>query len=141
MNNPTPILLDPVLNTYFAIQLQPRENPIVAVEAFCVTAQMMKTLFRRIETLDVIQVGMRPFVRLRSDIGDAGPVLRQLLAATNRGYIVSNGGRFEAQFSAKDFGGRKADVSGVVMNTVPRGPQVMYRGPKIKNWERQFLKG
>jgi len=141
-NTTTPVLPEPVLSTYFAIQLQPRENPAVVVEAFCTAAKMLGTLFRRVETLDTIEVGMKPFLRMRSDIPTASSVLEQLFKATGRGYVVSRSdGKFEVQFPVTTLGGRRAEVSSYVMHTVPRGKPTMYRGPKIKFWERQFLQG
>jgi len=141
MTTPSTPAPEPVLNTYLAVQLQPREASIVAVEAVCVTAKMLKILFRRIEVLDIIQVGMRPFVRLRSDMTteQARVILAELCKATNRGVVACGpDGKFEVQFPPAIHGGKRAPFASLQMHTVPRGPQRLYRGPKIARWELQF---
>ena len=134
-----PTTPEPVLKTYFAIQIQPRESPILALEAFCTTSKMLGILFRRIEVLDTMEVGVKPFVRLRSDIPNATSVLEQLLKATQRGFIVARSdGKYEVQFPASVLGGRRAEVPTFSMHGSPRETPRMYRGPKIKHWDRQF---
>lgn len=138
-NTPSPLPPEPVLSTLFAIQGKPKEHPSVAVEAFCTTAKMLGILFRRVEVQDTIEVGMRPFVRMKSDIPNAASVLEQLFKATQRGYVACRSdGKYEVQFPPNVLGGRRAEVSSMIMYTVPRTPPMMYRGPKVKNWERQF---
>jgi len=138
MDTPALLPTEPILNNYFAIQMQPRENPIIAVEALCVTAKMMGILFRRVEVLDTIQIGMRPFLRVRSDLDRHPLVLDQLLVATGRGYVAHLDGKFVVQFPSTVHGGRRANFSATDMHLTPRGLPQMYRGPKIKHWERQF---
>lgn len=130
------------LNQYLAIQQRvPWENSAVAAEALCATAKMMGTLFRRVEVLDVIKVGGKPFVRMRTDLARdrVQKVLLALVGATDRAVVYSlPDGGYEAKFPASQLGGRTAMVSVTLMHSLPRGQQFLFRGPKIKNWRAQF---
>lgn len=137
---PTPAPVEIPLPYHLAIQIQRGEHPAFVVEAFCVTAKMMKVLFRRVETLDVIQVGMQPFLRRRTDLDRerVGQVLQKLVEVTGRGVVYCQAdGRYESRLGGK-LAGKTIPVSSTTMHTIPRGPQALYKGPKIKNWTRQF---
>lgn len=139
-DNPSPPVEIP-LNTYLAIQTRAGEHPAHPVHAFCETAKMLKVLFRRAETLDIIQVGGRLFVRVRTDLDRtrARQVLQKLAEVTHRGVVyLTDGGKYEVLFQDHRQAGVVAPVSSVLLHSVPRGPQALYRGPKIKGWEKQF---
>lgn len=141
--NSTPPPLDPEvqLRTYFAVQLNhPREPHAKAAEAVCVAAKALGLLFRRVETMDVLQIGMKPFLRMRSDLSDAKVILQRLHTDTARGIIyMLPEGCFEVQFPPNVMGGRIAPVSSTPMYMAPRGTSTMFRGPKVKSWYRAFL--
>lgn len=125
------------LNQYLAIQVGPRESHAVAVEAFCTTAKMMGALFRRVETVGSLTVGMKSFLRMRTDLDRTRirEVLRKMVEVTGRGVVyVTDEGRYEVQFPLTVYGGRKGTVSSGSMHTLSLGPFVLYRGPKIKRW-------
>ena len=136
---PTSAPVEIPLPNYLAVQLQRSEHPAFAVEALCTTAKMMKALFRRVETLDIIQVGMQPFLRMRTDLDRERLVLvlRKILEVTGRGVVYLEGGTYRAQLSGK-LAGKVLPMSSATMHMVPRGPQALYKGPKIKRWEKQF---
>lgn len=129
---PTP---EPVLTTYFALQLLLTESPREAVGAMCRAGKAVRTLFRRVELLDTIQVANRSFIRCRSDVTNPYPMLEALLQE-KRGFVaISSSGQYTVRLPD----GRTGPVTTAVMHIVPRsGQQVMYRGPKIAGWERQF---
>ena len=122
------------INTYFAVQILQAENPMVVAGAICRAGHEKKTLFRRLEVLDTIQIAGKSFVRCRSDVVNPHPLLG-VLFAQNRAYVAAGpGGIYVAYFP----GGRVGNVPGSTLHMVPRSP-VMYRGPKMKLWERQFM--
>lgn len=124
------------LNTYFAVQVLSSENTHAVAGAICKAAQEAGTLFRRLEVLDTIQVAAKTFVRCRSDIVNPYLML-DALHAKKRGYVAVTA---RGQYNVKMADGRMGAVPGTVMHTVPRsGCGAMYRGPKIKLWERQFM--
>jgi hypothetical protein len=128
--------VDPQLNTYFAVQLLPTETSREAAAAICHAGRDAGTLFRWLEVLDTMTFAARTFLRCRSDIINVYPMLDQLLAR-RRGYVAA---RPDGQYSVRLTDGRTGTVPGVAMHSVPRcdGYRGTYRGPKIKNWERQF---
>lgn len=127
--------LDIALPYYFAVQIQPREAAVLAVEAVCTTAKMMGILFRRVEVVGLINLGGRNFVRMRSDLARASEVLTQLNSATNRGVMFPDG---SSGMKVLLSNGRSGTVEGWKLHVMSSGASTMYRGPKIKNWERQF---
>lgn len=136
---PPPVDPEIQLRTYFAVQLSYTQEPYAkVVEALCQTAKGMGILFRRVETLDVIQLGMRPFLRMRSDVPEAKLLLQRLHTETGRGIVYMTTGGFEVQFPPNVLGGRIAPVSSLAMHGATRGQPMMWRGPKIKNWVLQF---
>jgi hypothetical protein len=121
--------------TYFAVQILPNEDPHQTAGAVCQAGQLAKTLFRRLEVMDTIIVANRPFLRCRSDVANPLPLLG-LLFMQKRAYVaaLANG-----QYSVKLPDGRSAIVPGTIMHLIPRsGHPTVYRGPKIKLWERAF---
>jgi len=126
---------------HLAVQVQRWENHIVAVEAFCATAKALGALFRRVETFGIIHVGMRPFLRMRTDLDPirVKEVLQQLVKATSRGAVYAlESGRYEVQFPPHEHGGRTGVVPSFYMYAKTEAPATLYRGPKIKKWEKQF---
>jgi hypothetical protein len=121
-------------NTHLAVELLSNEDPRTIARLICVTADEVKTLFRRLEVLDVIFIGGRRFVRCRSDILTPYPMLdlifdrgRSVIAPGPKGYLV----RF--------LNGRSGPVSNVTMHSTPiPGHRITYRGPKVRLWAEQF---
>ena len=122
------------LNTYFGVELGVVEEPVAVARSICLTANEVKTLFHRLEVLDVISVGGRRFVRCRTDLLNPYPML-DLLFARGRAIIASREGGYVATFSND----RHGPVPNMMMHSTPRpGQRVTYRGPKVRLWQRQF---
>jgi hypothetical protein len=123
------------LNTYFGVELLPMEQPSNVARVVCAAANEVKTLFRRLEILDVIYVGGRRFVRLRSDIINPYPML-DLLFVRGRGTIAAT---TKNGYVAKFLNGRSGPVTNLTMHSTPKlGQRVSYKGPKFQAWSDQF---
>lgn len=123
------------LNSYFAVQLKDREVPHHVASAVLHAAKALGLLFRRLEVLDTLTVGVTAFVRMRADLVNPFPVLDKVYAE-GRGVIsVMKGG----DYAVRLFGGRIGKVPNLFMHAAPKvGQARMYRGTKIKRWETQF---
>lgn len=126
------------LNTYFAVQIAPRESRHLVVEAVCKISKEVGHLFRRIEALDTFQIGSTTFLRMRSDMTEDVAVMTKIREVTGRAVVVRVNGKYEAQFPPNLYGGKIHPVSMVEMHSIPRGTNTLYRGPKIKHWGLQF---
>lgn len=123
------------LNTYFGVELLTKEPVQSVAYQVCKTANEAKTLFRRLEILDVMLVGGRRFARCRSDLLNPYPMLDLLF---NRGRSVIMASRGEG-YITKLLDGRRGPVSQTMMHATPKlGQRVTFRGPKVKLWQRQF---
>lgn len=132
---PPPVDDDESLKTYFAVQLKPREAPIHVVAAFMNTAKGLGVFLRRLEVLDTLTVGGTSFVRMRTEILTPSSVLDKLYGDGRS--IISSGQ--DGQYAARLPGGRIGKVAHLTMHAVPKlGQTKMYRGTKMKHWERQF---
>jgi hypothetical protein len=132
-SNPPP--LDEPLNTYFAVQLKPAEQAIHVVEAVLKAAKASSLLFRRLEQLDILTIGTLTLVRMRADLVNPYPVLDRLYAEGRAVVSSMQGGEYVARLP----GGRMGKVSNVTMHAIAKlGQPKMFRGTKMKYWERQF---
>lgn len=135
MTSSVPPPIDDTLNTYFAVQLKPGEKTIQVVAAVMNAAKEANILFRRLEQLDTINIGTSSFVRMRTDLLNPYLVLDRLY--NDKRAVVSSmqGGEYVARLP----GGRMGKVTNLVMHaTAKLGQTRMFRGTKIKHWERQF---
>lgn len=134
MNIPSPIP-EPILNTYFAVQLLPREHPQEEAAAICKAAKDVGALFRRLEVIDTLPLGTGLYIRCRSDVVNPYPMLEKLLEK-KRGFVAA---KPDGGFVVKLANGRVGQLPGSTMHAVARGGfHATYKGPKIKLWERQF---
>ncbi len=134
-SNPPPPPDEP-LNTYFAVQLKPREQAIHVVEAIMKVAVDAGILFRRLEVLDTVTIGTMAFVRVRSEIVNPFPILDRLYSAEGRAVVSAAKG---GEYSARMQGGRIGRVTHLLMHaTAKLGQTRMFRGTKFKHWDRQF---
>ena len=122
------------LTTLFAVEMLRWETPHNVAEAVIRAGSEIRRFFRRVEVLDVVTFGMKPFVRLRSDMTAPQAILEQVLT-TGRGVVIPMGSAgYEARFPT-----RRGRVPGFSLYEAVRpGHQRMYRGPKLKNWAEQF---
>lgn len=122
------------LTTLFAVEMLRWETPHNVAEAVIRTGSEIRRFFRRIEVLDVIVIGVKQFVRFRSDM-EASEAILDHVVTRGRGVVISMGSAgFEARFP-----NRRGKVQGFAMYEAIRpGHQRMYRGPKLKNWGEQF---
>ncbi len=135
MPSSIPPPLDEPLNTYFAAQLKTAEQPIHVAEAVLNAAKDASILFRRLEVLDIITIGAARFVRMRTEIVNPFPIFDRLYSE-GRGVISSKHG---GEYVALLVGGREGKVSNLLMHASPKlGQSRMFRGTRIKHWERQF---
>jgi len=122
------------LNTYFAVQLFPGELDSTAIEpVFRVSAEHRK-FFRRLEILDTFSMGSNTFLRCRVDQPEMAAVLNEVLQ-TGRGVLFRLGVSYIAMLP----GGRTGTVDPMKMHSAFQGGhRRLYKGTKIKGWERQF---
>ncbi len=126
--------MEPPVNTFFAIQLQPGETPHQLASVVLRTADEVKLRFRRLDTLDIIQVGGASYVRFQSDVINPFPVLDRLLREGRR-TISASPGSYLLRLSNGKFG----RVSNTAMHQVPiPGHFRQYRGTRIQAWQAQF---
>lgn len=127
---------EPDLNTYFAVEVLPREHPHDTAGAICKAGKDTKVFFRRLEALDTIAMAGKTFLRCRSDVTNFQPMFDHLFGQS-RAYVTANGGKYTAKFQ----NGRIGQVSGVTMHVTPKGGfrTTLYKGPMVKYWERQFM--
>jgi hypothetical protein len=125
--------IDIKLPTLFAVELLRGERPHHVAEAVIRAGKKCGKLFRRLEVLDMISLGMRSFIRFRSDL--TSPVVLEQVLTEGRGVVRNHGTLgFEVRFPS-----RQGKVPGFMMYEATRpGIQRMYRGPKIKGWEKAF---
>jgi hypothetical protein len=135
MVTPIPPPLDEPLKTYLAVQLKPREVSIHVVKAVMGAAKDLGILFRRLEVLDTMTMGTLSFVRMRTEMLAPYTILDRLYSDGRSVISSMNGGEYMARL----LGGRVGKVNNLVMHATPKlGQAKMYRGTKIKHWERQF---
>lgn len=122
----------PPMTTFFAVEQGGLSNHQIA-SLFCTAAKEAKTPFYQLESLSIIEVNATKFVRFRSDIPDASAALTSL---RGRGHGVvlreSEGYWFHR-------GERQGKVSTSLMVGSPVRNPCLWRGPKVKYWERQFM--
>ncbi len=129
MSIPEPILTP----TYFAVQVHAWEKPHDIAKVILLAAHDQKLYFRRLESLDVMEVGVVKFQRFRTDLINIDNLLEGLFKA-GRGVIRSVlGNGFEVRV-----GTRQGQVASAPMHMAPRDLKV-FRGTKIKYWEQQFV--
>ena len=126
---------DEALNTYFAVQLKPREAPIHVVSELMKVANDLGILFRRLEVLDTMTIGGTAFVRMRTEMLAPFTILDKLYAGGRSVINSGQGGQYAARFPS----GRAGNVAHMVMHAIPRlGQTKLYKGTKVKHGERQF---
>lgn len=124
---------------FIAIELKDGEHPHAIVGEFIHLADRTAAKFKEVETLGVTTLGTRSFLRCRTDSDRLYPfdALAEGLLEKGRGVAIPKGPGYEVQLP----GGRTARVPSTVMQAPALPAQrVKYRGPRMKFWERQFLK-
>lgn len=128
--------MEPLTNTFFAVQLRPGETPHELAAVVLQIADEAKSRFRRLDTLDIIEIGGWSFVRFQSDVINPFPVLDRLLAC-GRSYISPSFGSYMLRATS----GRYGKVPGTPMHTAPCGQHFrQYRGPRAQDWQAQFVR-
>jgi hypothetical protein len=124
-----------MLGTQFAaVQIGQKETAHKAIEHFMNTAVGLGCRFRTLETFGEMTVGSRKFVRFRTDCWKLQEVSQQLLKE-GRGTILPDGNRYKVEFPT----GQKGTLNTTVLQAAPLPSQNrVYRGPKLKFWDRQF---
>lgn len=118
---------------HFAVQIKDEENQRSLIKELLHTANSMGVLFRRVEVLGPMSVGSTKLIRCKTDLDTLDPLLDRL-NAQGRSTIRPSGPSYTA-----DIGSRKGVVATATMQAMPlSGYPVVYRGTKIKFWERQF---
>lgn len=127
--------MEPTVNTFFAVQLRPGETPHRLAAIVVHTAHEAKLLFRRLDTLDIIQIGGRSFVRFQSDVINPFPVLDRLLLQGRSTISLAPG-----SYLLRESSGKFGKVPGTAMHQVPMERHFrQYRGPRAQDWQAQFV--
>lgn len=122
----------PPLTTFFAVEMLPIVSAHQVAGMFCEAAKKSKTPFFQLEGLGLIDVNASKFLRFRSDISDPTLALR-ILQEKGHGVVYRTPEGFI--FQRKD---RTGKISTSLMVGSPVRNPMMWRGPKVKLWERQF---
>jgi len=127
--------MGPYTESFFAVQLRKDETPHRLAEEVLKAASEARILFGRLDSLDIIDVGGRDFVRFRADLINPFPILNRLLQSGRR--VVGPGlGSYLLWQPSTDHGGR---VSGASMHFVPiPGHFREYIGTRTETWASQF---
>lgn len=122
------------LNTYLGVQIKPKQSAHDVAAIVMSAAKDMGVLFRRLEMLDTISVGTFSYARMRTDIVNPVKILNHL-RSVQHATIAYEEGDYVLTFPD----GRVGRVPNLVMHAIPKlGQSRMYRGTRIKHWERQF---
>jgi hypothetical protein len=124
-----------MLGTQFAaVQIGNEETAHKAIEHFMNIAVGLDCRFRTLEIYGEMTVGSRKFVRFRTDCWKLLEVSQQLLKE-GRGTILPEGTRYMVKLPT----GQKGILNTTVLQAAPIPSQHrVYRGPKLKFWDRQF---
>lgn len=118
---------------FIAIEVLEHESPHDVVKAFIQEAHSQGLSFKRLEVLRTVPFGSRRCIHARTDCWGMPRLVEAL--RHDRAMIVPTG---DGSYQAYLPGGRTGKVSHVMMQTVPKPTQRVYRGPAVKHWERQF---
>lgn len=121
--------------TYFAVEVKTSyEKTIDLAKVVLTVAKAQGILFRRLEAMDVIEIGSTKFMRFRTDLQPATQLVDAILNE-GRGVIAANAaGGYELRSRTKN-----GPVPSTRILSTPRAAGTkMFRGTKIKLWERQF---
>ena len=127
--------MEPATNTFFAIQLRLGETPHQLAAEVLRTASEARILFRRLDTLDIIDVGGTDFVRFRSDLINPFPILDRLLRDGRR--IVGPGLGTYLLWKPKVPDGGRVPLTPMHLVPIP-GHFREYRGTRMPTWAAQF---
>lgn len=121
------------LGVYIAVQLGQGEDTHRVAALYMQTAKGLP-MFRRLEVLDTMTLGNSTYVRMRTDDPNPVPILDRLYDS-GRGVIHLAGGEYVVRIP----GGRVGKVASLTMSgSAKPGCARLYRGTKIRLWERQF---
>jgi hypothetical protein len=135
MTSTIPPPLDEPLSTFFAIERKPREEIGDVVAAVLRAAKDCGVLFRRLEVLDTLTLGVTSYTRMRTELVNPFSILDKLYAGGRNVICSMQGGEYVVRM----VGGRMGKISNIIMHATPRlGQSRMFRGTKFKYWERQF---
>jgi hypothetical protein len=115
--------------SYFAVEAKKGESSHDVASVVLLTATNLGIKFKTLESMDSITVGGATFVRFRSDLHQALP----LLDALGRGTIALRAGGCKAILP----GGRQGSYPMERLFMAPRQSK-LYRGPGQPHAERQF---
>jgi hypothetical protein len=118
---------------FAALELKEQESPHQAIECLMRAAVEKGRPFTTLEVVGSLFIGRIRFVRFRTDCSAIGEILSTL---DDRARISPEGGAYVCRFP----GGATGPVPATSMNVVGRpGERRVYRGPRVKFWERQFI--
>ena len=121
------------VTTFFAIERKHNETPHQLAAIVLYTAVEVRSRFQRLDTLDIIDIGGKSFVRFQSDVINPFPLLDRLLK-DGRANISASPGSYLLRSDR-----RSGKVSGVPMHMVPMDQYFrQYNGPRSENWRDQF---
>jgi hypothetical protein len=120
--------------TYFAVQAKTYETARDVSRLVLQAAATVGISFKRLESMDILSVGTTNFVRFRSDVVDATPIL-DALEAQGRGSIRLEGIRY--MLRAK---GRVGSIPTTRILSAPcvTSQQQVYLGTSVQQWAEQF---
>ncbi len=128
---PEPVTV--ILSTYIGVQLLKFEQTKDVVRQILDAAAARNILFRKIQVLAQVTIGVGNFVLVRADIPDAFDIVQDLLLG--RGVINMINGTYVVRYPD----GRSGKVPASTISIAPKiGFGQTYAGTKIKRWKQQF---
>jgi hypothetical protein len=121
---------------FSGLQLLENENPHQAIHQLLLVIDALNLYCTTVEVFGILTQGNSSFVRFRTDC-PLKEVLFDTLIDSGRGVIIPDAVRgYRVKFPS----GREGalNCSQMLAPRVP-GQNRIYRGPKVKNWDRQFL--
>lgn len=122
-------------NRFAGVQFKRAEDTRAVVHSFMLAACQHGLEFQHLEVFGIFTVGSSKFIRFRTDCKDFTPIVARLLNE-NRGSITPDPKR---GYLIRLPSGQEGVVEISKMLATPlSGYPLVFRGPKIKYWERQF---
>lgn len=120
--------------TYIAVEIPSSLTVHEVAEIVIRAGKAVGVWFRRLESIGLIDMAARKFVRFRIDLDDPKPVLRHVLDQ-GFGVIYLSNGNYRVYLPP-----RVGFVNVSTMMGTPESNVRLYKGPKIKGWEDAFAK-
>lgn len=120
---------------FSGLQLREDEHPHKAIHELLLVIDALDLYCTTVEVFGVLTQGRHRFVRFRTDC-PLKEVLFDALIDSDRAVIIPDAGGYRVKFPTGREG--RLNCTQMLAPKVP-GQNRIYKGPKVKYWDRQFL--